>query len=559
MNPEELAIALRNADEAGDTAAAQTLADALRGVRQAQNEPPSGGSIFDPLAQGLSFGFSDEIAGGLGAGVNSVANLFGAGSGEPFGDAYRGIRDAARENSAAFAERNPVPALAAEVGGGLLTGGVGAARTGALQGGQALSRLSAQGAAQGGLYGAGASEAEDAAGLLGDAVTGAGLGATTGLLVPVAGRLAGAGLKRGTSGVNRLLGGGNNSVRTEAIKTLDEAGVPLTAGQRGGSKSVQARETDLSNVPVLGTPVAKTLENQQEAVQRRVLKMAGFADDDVAEGLVSAEAIDRARDRFTDRYTSALANTTIEVGEGFANALLAVQNRFSATLAGGRSKKIDNIVNDLFDRVTKDRLTGESYQRLRSELAEYARTSGKPRLQKIYNDLKQALDNEFLEAAPTATGKAKQQIDREYAQFAQVRDLVSRNAGGADGVVSGNLPIPALARLAQSRPGTDEWRKFLNSAAAIFPDRLPNSGTGGRNLTNAAGFGLLGIGSVGEPISALAAAMLARGTAGGLANPLGVQRGAQALGRGVDAAGVVGAPLLIGADQVPVSRSQGIL
>ena len=105
--------------------------------------------------QGLTFGFSDEIT----AGLRSIGSDL----------SYEDLRDEERQKLETFREQFPGIALTGEVIGGLLIPGFGTAGTlgklgikGAQQvarrGG--MGRLAAAGAAEGGLYGAGVSEAE---------------------------------------------------------------------------------------------------------------------------------------------------------------------------------------------------------------------------------------------------------------------------------------------------------------------------------------------------------------------------------------------------------------
>lgn len=161
------------------------------------------GTIFDPLAQGMSFGFSDELAGALGA---TMAYLSGnIPEGQNLQDAYRDIRDIARGQAEQFAARNPKSALAAEIVGGLGTGGAGLARgVGAAQRGLAARGLAqrgipaaaapaatgaAVGAGEGALAGLGYTEGETPEAMIRDvaegAATGAALGAAGGKILDV--------------------------------------------------------------------------------------------------------------------------------------------------------------------------------------------------------------------------------------------------------------------------------------------------------------------------------------------------------------------------------------
>jgi len=145
---------------------------------------PQGGSFADPLGQGVTFGFSDELAGILGA---SYGKTFGDAEGS-WTDVYTGIRDQARQNQDDFSERNPKTALGLELTGGMMTGGTGAAKT---LGSQTVKnapkmlqkvlpymKTSAVSAAGGGLYGFGTGDGlEDS---LDKAKTGAAVSAVAG-------------------------------------------------------------------------------------------------------------------------------------------------------------------------------------------------------------------------------------------------------------------------------------------------------------------------------------------------------------------------------------------
>lgn len=157
-------------------------------------QPDQPGSIADPIAQGITFGFSDELAGALGA---TMAYLTGnIPEGQTLQDAYRDIRDIARGQTEAFRERNPKTALASEIVGGLATGGAGLARGVGAAGRQMAQRGIAQrgipaaaapvatgagiGAAEGALAGLGYTEGDTPEAMARDVAEGAAVGAALG-------------------------------------------------------------------------------------------------------------------------------------------------------------------------------------------------------------------------------------------------------------------------------------------------------------------------------------------------------------------------------------------
>lgn len=116
---------------------------------------------------GLASDWDDEIVGGLSAIGNAFKNPTAGGA--TTAQAYRQGRDEYRDVKKAAAERSPVANTVGQVTGGL-------AQTAAIggPGGAGLVRAGLRLAGEGAVQGAGASEAEDASGILEDAAGGAG-------------------------------------------------------------------------------------------------------------------------------------------------------------------------------------------------------------------------------------------------------------------------------------------------------------------------------------------------------------------------------------------------
>lgn len=147
------------------------------------------GSALDPLVQGTSLGFSDELAGAFGAGMQALGIPGALGEMSP-GEAYTAYRDRARGNLEGYREDHPIASTALEVAGTIPTAmvpvGLGASLgANALRAGHGLGRVAAGTAADGAILGAiqGTGAGEDlesraSGGLLGAAGGGAvGLGA----------------------------------------------------------------------------------------------------------------------------------------------------------------------------------------------------------------------------------------------------------------------------------------------------------------------------------------------------------------------------------------------
>lgn len=133
--------------------------------------------------QGLTFGFGDEITAGL---VSMPAALS---TGDSISDVYKDIRDSEREQQKDYITNNPREAVVTELAGGLLTGGVGAAKILGTQTAKklpSLIKLPAVGAAEGAVYGVGTGE--DTQDRIDKAKTGAVIGAVAAPVVGAVGK-----------------------------------------------------------------------------------------------------------------------------------------------------------------------------------------------------------------------------------------------------------------------------------------------------------------------------------------------------------------------------------
>ncbi|CAB4200140.1 hypothetical protein UFOVP1351_26 [uncultured Caudovirales phage] len=165
MDYSKLSTATLKALKAGQKLDYSTLpTEDLLVLRQmAKTSKPAGPSVIESglrgAAQGASFGFADEITGGLEAAFTDKT--------------YEQARDESRAAYEKAQEANPMAYLAGDVGGSLATSlvpGLGVAK-----GASTMARIG-KAAALGGAAGLGYSDADTAAGLAGDTATGAALG-----------------------------------------------------------------------------------------------------------------------------------------------------------------------------------------------------------------------------------------------------------------------------------------------------------------------------------------------------------------------------------------------
>ncbi len=496
------------------TSTAPSAAPAAAGGRE--------GTFLDPILDGLLLGFSDEAEGALAGAGQVAANALGFGDGESFSDVYERTRDARRFEQGEFAARNPATDLALNVAGGLVIPGAGVAGQ-AARGGLSLGRAVGVGAGTGAAAGAGASTEEDLAGIAGDALSGAVVGGGTAGVLKGAGDLV-------SSGTQRVFGGPGVSGRGASPKyqrdvaALENAGVPLTPGQRTGNKAQQAAETTASET-LVGAGLAETFDDQGSAVRQSLQRLAGFTPEDAQSGIIDRVTLQNTRERFGQRYAEALGGEPISLdGQRFGQAIARITRDNTALLPFEQKAQLTGVIEDFQGLVGNDPIDGQTYQRIRSRLGALERQTAQSNgvISGLYGDLKGALDDAFADAAGSSRAAAKADIDRDYRNFKVLEKAAS--AAGAD-VAGGEPTIRNIANKARDRSkgGTREFADLADAAQNITTDRTPNSGTASRlfGLTSGAvgratatgiqGAQALGIGTGSTPTQRVAANTLATG------------------------------------------------
>lgn len=424
--------------------------------------PERDSSLLDPFVQGATFGWADELRGGVQGGLAAL-------QGRDFGTAYNQSVDQSR-NALDFQRReNPVGSFAAEFAGAIPTG--------ALAGGQIAGRGATMGArmltgagvgvGQGLTYGAGASNADTLEGRVTDGAIGGLVGGGIGGLAPVVGTLA----RRAVSPAPA------SASRTAAANILKKEGVTLTAGQRTGSKKLQYMESELG-----GGAADALMERQAEEYTGAILKKIG-----VQSGRATPDVVDAAYDAIGQQFDNLAAATNTPFDNTLQNNLLQVAADYADT-AGAPAPIVERMVNRLGDlaRANGGRITGEIYQEVRSTLGRLSK-SADPSTRMALRDLQEALDDAIERNVSGAAKKAWQQVRRRYQNFLVVeRAVTSAGQNAASGLIT-----PAQLRSAainQNRRafarGKNDFTALANAGVeALTP--LPQSGTAPRMAARA--------------------------------------------------------------------------
>ena len=448
------------------------------------------------IGQGAGFNLLDEAAAGLTV---------------PFGGDYDYNLARMREAERRASEEHPVAYYGGQVSGALGTG-VGLAKGGlsatnaAINSGARLPAVAlasgVEGAALGAGYGFGAGEGagERLHGAATGGAVGFGLGAVTPYVIQ--------GASKAFQKVRTPFAA--SPERTAAAQFLESEGIPLTAGQKTGSKWLQYRESELG-----GAKAADIMDEQARAFTDAAMRKAGGS------GLASPDNLGALEQRLSQGFNDVAARNTLTADRGMINDISKTMTRYGEKLDALKKPVFDKVRIDITNQFIKNKgnVSGQWYQQARSDLSQLAQSArgNDDMLAGAYRGLRNALDDamerSIQKANPSDLGTWKQ-LRKHWGNFRVVADA-SRGAGEAGG--QGFITPAKLAQAAGKgknglafATGKSDFTDLVKAGqAAMTP--LPSSGTPQRLAAQGMRAAILGGGggAIGGPV----------GMAAGLATP----------------------------------------
>ncbi len=293
------------------------------------------------IGQGVTFGFADEAE----AYVRSVLG----------DETYEEAKKATSAELSKFRGENPILSFGLEIGAAIMTpGGLlkvaskvpGLAKV-AQKSMQATTPIS-RAALGGALYGAGA--AETAGDIPASMALGAGLGYAGARYAPAI---------------------------TESAKALIKRGIPLSVGQRLGG-TIGMLEEGASRLPIgaemIGPTRLKALQQFATATYNEALSPLGKT---VKKGSSPRDAAKEAKKIFDESYDKALQGIDIDlsggVGTMFVNDIQKIIAPYKSRLTKAQAEQLETfIIDEIFNRIPGDRLTGQAIKDMQSSLGSIA-------------------------------------------------------------------------------------------------------------------------------------------------------------------------------------------
>ena len=401
------------------------------------------------LGQGALLGFGDEIEAGLRTGFGLLGDYD-----KTVGDVRSNVKD--------FAKENPMTALAAEIGGGLITGGVGGARAaGTAVGRKVLEKAGTTGlaagigAAEGAIAGVGAGE--DAASRTVGGLVGAGAGGVLGGAAPAAVGAIKSGVNRVRSTVSDKAA--RDIADIKALQAIEEANMTPEKVISGLDETQASGVTDSMIPDVAGDATrglargASTISGEGRVIAQKALddRAANLGDEianDVGGVLAGGKTARQATEEIIERQSRNASNdynAAFYVDGDPAGAEVTVPvSKLKGLLGGSKMKsayeravedaELEGVPMPKYDDIISGKATGDISLRqlhyMKMGLDGAIETGA--RQGSLASNTKRLLvgrKNEFLklldDAAPQIDGESSYKIARnKFAGDAALRDAI---------------------------------------------------------------------------------------------------------------------------------------
>lgn len=514
-------------------------------VEQDQSQSTSGrvnyfGGLAESAAQGLTFGFGDEIE----AVIRKVVS--------PEKTYAENLKDA-RASLKQFQQQNPGSAIAAEITGSILPTalsffipGLGPAAATTTAG--RVGRVAATSGAQSALYGAGAAEGTPTE-RLDDAALAGTIGAVAGPVVDRAGRAV-------------------LPAISETARKAIRQGVPLTPGQAVGESNVagaalrRLEESAGRTVYGIGDAIEAALRRSQEGFNRAAVLEAleplgqGRRLKSRFQNLDGVRLIDKAHQTLQTEYGRLLPKLKIEDATELSGNIATILKDVDEDIAKDIARRAKK---HLTSSISGGGLTGQNIKKAQRFLREDINrlrnvnpTEDSLRKADALDDLRGALMDAVRKENPTNAAKLAK-LDQAYGNFVVIENASARTVKNElftpTDVMSAARAGPRSQRRRFAR-GQARMQRFGREMEDLIGSRVPDSGTvsrlGSAQLMTGGG---LGTALYDPSLAPVAGGVLATNLIGGPAaySRLGVPVARNIVGAGPSAARAA-VPVLAGTD-----------
>ena len=281
--------------------------------------------------------------------------------------------------------------------------------------------------------------------------------------------------------------GPQTAARRAAVDALEAEGIPLSAGQRTGSRPIQWMESTAADMPGSAGRAQQTQAATRAAYDRAITERvadrgqlaARGVPDDVS--LPDPRVATAGRQSLGDEYARLSQTNQLRSDPQLQRDLLAAQTNYERrVLPSQRTRDVEATRNDIIDALVQGqgRMPGDVYQATRSQLGTNARgVANQPYLAGALRDMRSAMDRAMQRGLSPADAQAWALNNRRYANMKQLEPAVaSAGENLSPARVAQTVRSGRNAQYGQQQGDLDE----LARAGSIVLKDLPQSGTAPR-------------------------------------------------------------------------------
>jgi hypothetical protein len=244
--------------------------------------------------------------------------------------------------------------------------------------------------------------------------------------------LGGKAVQKAVSPINTV----TSPERQRLVGVLDAEGVPLTAGERTGSKPLMKTEQVLGQTPGSAGGIASDVAEQQAAINRAVARKAGLDTDTLTTEVVNNHMY-KVLGPEIDRLAT---NNTMQITPAFQQTVRDVRTNLVG-MKSNAAVEIKDLLNGFDNKIQTDPTTGAKtmpgkfYQSLMSDFGDAiksAQGSTRGELIKVRDGIRTQMESSML----PQDAALWRELNRKYANAALIQDAI--NAAGA-GTAEGNI------------------------------------------------------------------------------------------------------------------------
>lgn len=297
-----------------------------------------------------------------------------------------------------------------------------------------------------------------------------------------------------------------NQEYTNALQTLEQEGVPLTAGRRTGSRAINWAESHARDVPFAGDGAQTSYIREAEGYTRAALRRAGEENAPRA----TPQVLTRIDDRLGQQFGDLSRRNNIPPMDPVLSADLRQVRReyFANVNRTARRPYVEDTIADINRAMAQGGLSGEAYQAMRTRLNriinQHSGGSGDVEYMMAARGMREALDDAMERSIlnnpnPTITLRPNgvqmsdadlwRETRRQYRNYLALRETVGGHSGqdAAQGLITPTQLSNALHRqdAAGYSLGRGDLAELARAGRTVL-ERYPNSGTPARQLASQA-------------------------------------------------------------------------